>query len=234
MQNIWKKNAKLMLILLLDIFIISGATYAATTMYQSNTVGYDNTTSGLNSNNVQGALDEVYSAATNYTSVNSRLTALENNYLSNVYPVGSIYIGVSNTNPGTLFGGTWVSFGEGRTIIGVGTGTDSNSTSKTFAINETAGEYNHTLTSNESGQKNLGTVNTSSTTPSLSFQYGYSSGTTCAYITCASGNDYNGNANTIWSSLTHKHTVTISGSSASSAHNNIQPYITVYMWKRTA
>ena len=220
MQNIWKKNAKLMLILLLDIFIISGATYAATTMYQSNIVGYDNTTSGLNSNNIQGALDEVYSAATNYTSVNSRLTALENNYLSNVYPVGSIYIGVSNTNPGTLFGGTWVSFGEGRTIIGVGTGTDSNSTSKTFAINETGGEYNHTLTINEM--------------PSHShlLRYNISNGTT-----------YRGGYSLIydtysrsWTSDNGQNTIDhyMDSAGGSQSHNNLQPYITVYMWKRTA
>ena len=42
------------------VVLASGATYAATTMYESNTVGYDNTTSGLRSTNVQDALDELY------------------------------------------------------------------------------------------------------------------------------------------------------------------------------
>ena len=44
----------------ITIVIASGATYAATTMYQSNIVGYDNTTSGLRSTNVHSALDELY------------------------------------------------------------------------------------------------------------------------------------------------------------------------------
>ncbi len=60
MKKIWKENAKLILIVTIAIVLTSGATYAATTMYDSNTVGYDNTTSGLRSTTVQGALDELY------------------------------------------------------------------------------------------------------------------------------------------------------------------------------
>ncbi len=46
MKKIWKDNAKLILAIFITIVIASGATYAATTMYDSNIVGYDNTTSG--------------------------------------------------------------------------------------------------------------------------------------------------------------------------------------------
>ncbi len=60
MKKIWKENAKLIVAIFITVVIASGATYAATTMYDSNIVGYDNTTSGLNSNNVQSALDELY------------------------------------------------------------------------------------------------------------------------------------------------------------------------------
>ncbi len=38
-----------------------------------------------------------------------------------IYPVGSIYLSVKKTNPGTLFGGTWVSWGSGRVPVGVNT-----------------------------------------------------------------------------------------------------------------
>ena len=66
------------------------------------------------------------------------------------YPVGSIYMSVNNTNPSTLFGGTWVAWGAGRVPVGVGTGKDSNETSKSFTnAEETAGEYTHKLTISE-------------------------------------------------------------------------------------
>ena len=60
MKKIWKDNVKLILIVTIAIVLASGATYAATTMYDSNTVSYDNTSSGLRSTNVQSALDELY------------------------------------------------------------------------------------------------------------------------------------------------------------------------------
>ena len=41
--------------------------------------------------------------------------------LDKVYPVGSIYMSVNNTNPGTLFGGTWVTWGAGRVPVSVNT-----------------------------------------------------------------------------------------------------------------
>ena len=137
MDNIWKKNARLLFIVLLDIFIISGATYAATTMYASNMVSYDNTTSGLNSTNVQGAMDELYGVATNYTDVIARLSALENNFLDKVYPVGSIYLSTSlstTSEVASAIGGTWEVYGSGRTLVGVG-----NNGTSTYAINTTGG-----------------------------------------------------------------------------------------------
>ena len=38
-----------------------------------------------------------------------------------MYPVGSIYLSTSSTNPSNFIGGTWVAYGQGRTLVGVGT-----------------------------------------------------------------------------------------------------------------
>lgn len=65
-----------------------------------------------------------------------------------IYPVGSIYISMNSTDPSTLFGGTWEAFGQGRVLIGAGTGNDG-STSLSFTSGSTGGEYKHTLSVSE-------------------------------------------------------------------------------------
>lgn len=65
---------------------------------------------------------------------------LVNSIKSAMYPVGSVYITYNNVNPGTFLGGTWERFGQGRTLVGEGTGNDG-STSMSFATNNTGGKY---------------------------------------------------------------------------------------------
>ena len=207
MDNIWKKNAKLLLIIVLDIFIISGATYAATTMYASNIVSYDNTTSGLDSDNVQGALDRLYVSANNYAAYETRLSTLE----SQIYPVGSIYISVSNTNPSTLFGGTWTAFGTGKTLVGVDT-----SQTEFNTVEKTGGEKNHTLTVNEM-PSHTHSIFTDVLTNDVNANGGFG---------------YYGFGNYNLTSFNNFQMINYTG--GNEAHNNLQPYITVYMWKRTA
>ena len=65
---------------------------------------------------------------------------LVNSIKSAMYPVGSVYITYNNANPGTFLGGTWERFGQGRTLVGEGTGNDG-STSMSFTANNTGGKY---------------------------------------------------------------------------------------------
>ena len=62
------------------------------------------------------------------------------------FPVGSIYVSTTPANPSTYIGGTWESYGQGRTLVGAGTGTDSNNTSLLFKTGERGGEYAYQLT----------------------------------------------------------------------------------------
>lgn len=141
--------------------------------------------------------------------------------LSAVYPVGSIYISVNETNPGTLFGGTWEAFGQGRTLIGAGTGNDG-STSLSFTAGETIGEYNHKLTTNE-----IPTHTHKPTEWGLIIAQGGNSGE-------FSLNDIgtNGNVNYFKHDKDQNRYTSYVGGSKS--HNNIQPSIIVYMWKRVS
>lgn len=65
--------------------------------------------------------------------------------LSSVWPVGSVFISVVSTNPGTLLGfGTWSAFGAGRVLVGLDSGQTEFDT-----VEETGGAKTHTLTSAE-------------------------------------------------------------------------------------
>lgn len=122
-----------------------------------------------------------------------------------LYPVGSIYMSVNNTNPSTFFGGTWVSWGAGKVPVGV----DTNDTD--FAtVEKTGGEKTHTLTVSEmpSHKHTVEAIGSGTTQQELT---AFNVGTTSA-IDGYAGTDFTGGGQ---------------------AHNNLQPYITCYMWKRT-
>ena len=134
-----------------------------------------------------------------------------------IYPIGSIYMSVSSTSPATLFGGTWVAWGTGKTVVGIDTSdTDFNTVEKTGGVKEV------TLTAAQSGlpaHNHTATVYNQAT--------GSYTGTTPRLI-------YRDNTTTSWisSGLTWMDSAT--AANASQAHTNLQPYITCYMWKRTA
>ena len=63
MKKLIKSNIKLIIGILIGMVLSITTVYAATILFASNQVSYDNTTSGLSSTNVQGALDELYTRA---------------------------------------------------------------------------------------------------------------------------------------------------------------------------
>lgn len=137
-----------------------------------------------------------------------------------VYPVGSIYVnaGVS-TNPATLFGfGTWVAFGAGRVMVGL------NGSDTLFdALEETGGSKDAIVVSH--------THTATVTDPGHIHQ---SRGDTGGSLVGFAGTDTD-NSNTFdTSSATTGITVSNSTTGSSGTNANLQPYITVAMWKRTA
>ena len=149
--------------------------------------------------------------------LDSSVTAnkLATDALELAYPVGSIYMNASDaTNPSTLLGfGTWVTFGAGRVLVGL----DSSDTDFD-TVEETGGAKTHTLTAAQSGLP-------SHTHSSDGTRTGENSSNPGANFYSSSGNFADFGAKNINQNSTED---------ADEAHNNLQPYIVVYMWKRTA
>lgn len=139
--------------------------------------------------------------------------------LLDVYPVGSIYISVNSTNPGDLFGGTWVIFGEGRTLVGVYENVEYESQWPYQSSEIAGGEETHKLTTDE--------------LPSHSHDvWSYISGGSSTFHT---GSGPAINSTVVWSSKDqNNYQMRTATKGSGKAHNNMPPYITVYMWKRTA
>jgi hypothetical protein len=147
--------------------------------------------------------------------------------LQSVYPVGSIYINAGvTTNPATLLGfGTWTAFGAGRVMVGLngsdtlfdaleetGGSKDASVVSHTHtATTDTQGAHKHTMDRHsEVSNIQKGTVGDNGTFASTRFDAGMST------------------------EGAHTHAITVASAGSSGTNANLQPYITVAMWKRTA
>jgi len=132
-----------------------------------------------------------------------------------VYPVGAIFTTVTayadSAAVVTAIGGTtWVAFGAGKVLIGVDTGDSDFNT-----IEETGGAKTHTLTTSEIPAHSHTITAGGSNTDSGNGDY--ASGSAPLY----------NNSTYTWTNLAAANT------GGGGAHNNVQPYITVYFWKRT-
>ncbi len=135
--------------------------------------------------------------------------------LNTVYPVGSIYLSVNSANPSTLFGGTWERLKD-RFLLGAG---DS------YAAGAVGGEAEHTLSVNELPSHNH------QITPIIKNSSGDSMTTNGYTIVHASDNLLAPNQTLTASTLYGGYSGNTGGGQA---HNNMPPYLAVYMWKRTA
>ena len=158
-----------------------------------------------------------------------------------VYPVGSIYMSVDPRNPKDFLGGTWVEWGAGRVPVGV------NSSDTDFDTAEkTGGEKTHRLSVDEmpwhdhSGTNSTVETQTIHTRPTggallplgistYTVKYDVNEQTQDYMVSPAGGQTLDVESGTI---INSQYGVCPNGSGV--AHNNLQPYITCYMWKRTA
>lgn len=119
------------------------------------------------------------------------------------FPIGAIYINITNVNPATELGyGIWSTFGTGRTLVGYDSGQTEFDT-----LEETGGAKTHTLDISE--------------IPAHTHTTGYTDNKT----TASGGTTVPSNSAS---------TTSTGSAGGGGAHNNLQPYIVVTFWKRTA
>lgn len=155
--------------------------------------------------------------------------------MSRQYPVGEMLITRRNANPSTWLGfGTWTAYGEGKTLVGL-----NGAEAEFDSLDKTGGAKTHTLAAAEIPVHTHGFSGSGTTSVNGAHNHTYESkeqlspqsgsATQCWIGTGVGTTSINGD---------HTHTVTVSGTTSSAgsgtAHNNLQPYITVFFWKRTA
>lgn len=147
---------------------------------------------------------------------------VEDAYFNNIYPVGSIYMSVNDTNPSELFGGEWEQI-EDKFLLACGTnhingtigGTETVSLTEqemprhTHIQNQHRHELNRPFSDNSGGSASA-YVQTSNRVTSTKYT---------TYTTAT--NQYTGGTNTTQAKQNGK------------AHNNMPPYLAVYVWVRT-
>lgn len=149
-------------------------------------------------------------------------TVGSNFVLDNVYPVGSIYMNVNSTNPGTLFGGTWEQI-QGKFLLGM---------SSSYPAGSQGGEAEHTLTTSEIPLHSHDIGQAGNTSKLLPTNIAVSDSSQSQYVTTLEG----GNSGYYKSSVAWDGRIMTRSQTSpyDQPHNNMPPYLSVYIWKRTA
>ena len=136
-----------------------------------------------------------------------------------LHPVGSVYISIDSANPATYLGfGTWEAWGSGHVPVGVDAGQTEFNT-----VEKTGGAKTHTLTvAQMPAHKHTFTEVQRPVWWISDARYG------------AGGSVYSQtNTTTQYATMESTLNSAIQNTGGGGAHNNLQPYITCYMWKRT-
>ena len=166
-------------------------------------------------------------------------TAFVQAALQALHPVGSIYTSTVSTNPGTAFGfGTWVAYGAGRVLIGDGGGYSAGATGGSADAITVA--HTHTASSSFSGS--AGTTGTMSANATHSHTYSYASPIGATPVGGGNNLTTPSTQTTSTADVNHTHSFTPAGSvsttvdstGSSGTNANLQPYVVVYIWNRTA
>ena len=195
----------------------TGAKVTGTTNYAGSSNAGGSATSAEKLNNSltiklngtsQGAWDGSSAKTIDITAASVGATAIAEAKLA-AWPIGSIYMSVNSTSPANLFGGTWERISE----------TFLFAASSSYPAGSTGGEFAHKLTQRELPNYSLSVANGSNVIRSKT------GSSADAYVQTQSS----GWGIPNWESKT----VTVASGGSGAAHNNMPPYLSVWIWKRT-
>lgn len=188
----------------------------------------DETKANINNPTFSGEVSTTIEGTTQILATQDYITTI----LQNIYPVGALYLSTTNVNPTSIFGfGTWTQIKDTFLL----TAGDS------YAAGSTGGEATHKLTSSEMPSHTHTQLGTKGGTANNS------------YIRMEFQDDgnvvlYDSNSKALWNTKTNDAATGnkiyrptslnvdgITGSTGSDgAHNNMPPYLAIYVWQRTA
>lgn len=234
--------------------IVLGRTISSLTDKVAGTSNLTNIVQGM-AGSVNTAVNTANNAANTAEQVKVEMDAVTNK----LWPVGSIYISVNNANPASFFGGSWTAFATGRTIVGVDTSQgEFNSVEKAGGHKELQshahGLNNHVHSLNNHTHTVPNHVHTMQGAGNHYHYLGINKDAVQKGTSYNKPNNFESGSTSYKSNTTgnHSHTMNSSGTCTTGGNSgntggnsgnttsagggnagNLQPYITVYMWKRT-
>ena len=195
---------------------ISGLNYQTTYVFQARAIDKLAT---INTDEQARRTTPIFDWSKNDFNVNGTLKVNNTNIFDLIYPVGSFYISAKSTNPAMLFGGTWEQI-QGRFLLG---------RSSSYPVGSMGGEATHTLTESEMPSHN------GHLSAGLAGGVPMGKGNYEGYLNSNVMNAYPGGNYRGWNVYAgnemHPASEAVGGGQA---HNNMPPYLSVYIWKRTA
>lgn len=234
--------------------IVLGRTISSLTDKVAGTSNLTNIVQGM-AGSVNTAVNTANNAANTAEQVKVEMDAVTNK----LWPVGSIYISVNNANPASFFGGSWTAFATGRTIVGVDTSQgEFNAVEKSGGHKELQshahGLNNHVHSLNNHTHTVPNHVHTMQRAGNHYHYLGINKDAVQKGTSYNKPNNFESGSTSYKSNTTgnHSHTMNSSGTCTTGGNSgntggnsgnttsagggnagNLQPYITVYMWKRT-
>lgn len=191
--------------------------------------------------NAEGVVSETLKARLD--DMDSVVKAVQESLLDLMHPVGSIYITTSEIPPENILGGKWEPYAQGRTLVGVNeqvekyntAGNPGGEESVKLTVNQIP-SHGHNVSVNNSGSCSIARSGGHTHKFKVLRNQTKTDGARDVIHVDGTGSQWNSvitdNGAHTHTVPNHKHTLTQSNAGGGQEHNNMQPYITVYMWVR--